>query len=270
LKVAISGKGGVGKTTLAGILARTFAQKGYDVLAIDADPNANLAINLGIPLAEAQQITPISENSTLIEEKTGVAPDSYGGVFRLSFQVSDIVQRYGIQSPDGVNLLVMGVVRTAGQGCMCPANALIRAILRHILLKRDEAIVLDMEAGTEHFGRRTAEHVDVMLVVADANRKALETAKHILNLSKELGIHHGFIVGNRVLDSFETDMIQKYCDANQLPLLHIIPYDQNIRKSDVLGEVLPFSSSSSGFQAAQSVFEKIIDRIHRQQVNGGS
>jgi CO dehydrogenase maturation factor len=270
LKVAISGKGGVGKTTLAGILARTFVQKGYEVLAIDADPNANLAINLGIPLVKAQQITPISENNALIEEKTGVAPESYGRVFRLSFQVSDIVQRYGIQSPEGVNLLVMGVVRTAGQGCMCPANALIRAILRHVLLKRDEAIVLDMEAGTEHFGRRTAEHVDVMLVVTDANRKALETAKHILNLSKELSIQQGFIVGNRVLDNFETEMIQKYCNTNQLPLLHIIPHDQNIRKSDVLGEVLPFSSSSSGFLAAQSIFEKIMDRSQGQQTNCGS
>ncbi len=259
MKVAISGKGGVGKTTLAGILARTFALKGYDVLAIDADPNANLAISLGIPLAEAQQITPISENTALIEEKTGAAPESYGGVFRLSFQVNDIVQRYGIQSPEGVNLLVMGVVRTAGQGCMCPANALIRAILRHVLLKRDEVVILDMEAGTEHFGRRTAEHVDVMLVVADANRKALETAKQIFTLSKELNIQQGFIVGNRVLDEFEADMIRKYCDANKLPLIHIIPYDQNIRTSDVLGEVLPFSSRSSGFQATQIIFEKIIN-----------
>jgi CO dehydrogenase maturation factor len=260
LKVAISGKGGVGKTTLAGILARTFASKGYAVLAIDADPNANLAINLGFPLAEAQQITPISENDTLIEEKTGVAPDSYGGVFRLSFKVNDIVQRYGIQSPEGINLLVMGVVRTAGQGCMCPANALIRAILRHVILKRDEVIVMDMEAGTEHFGRRTAEHVDVMLIVADANLKALETAKNILNLSKELNVQQAFIVGNRVLDTFEADMIRRYCDINQLPLLHIIPYDQNIRKSDVLGKVLSPSSTSSGFQAAQAVFEKIMNQ----------
>ena len=258
MKVAISGKGGVGKTTLAGILARTFASKGYDVLAIDADPNANLAINLGFPLAEAQQITPISENDTLIEEKTGVTPDSYGGVFRLSFKVNDIVQRYGIQSPEGINLLVMGVVRNAGQGCMCPANALIRAILRHVILKRDEVIVMDMEAGTEHFGRRTAEHVDVMLIVADANLKALETAKNILNLSKELNVQQAFIVGNRVLDSFEADMIRRYCETNKLPLLHIIPYDHNIRKSDVLGKVLPSSSDSAGFQAAQLVFEKIV------------
>jgi CO dehydrogenase maturation factor len=119
---------------------------------------------------------------------------------------------------------------------------------------------MDMEAGTEHFGRRTAEHVDVMLIVADANLKALETAKNIINLSKELNVQQAFIVGNRVLDTFEADVIQEYCETNQLPLLHMIPYDQNIRKNDVLGKVLPPSSNSLGFQAAQTVFEKIIKK----------
>jgi CO dehydrogenase maturation factor len=258
MKVAVSGKGGVGKTTVAGTLARIFARKGFKVLAIDADPNANLGLTLGVPLDRAKTVVPVSENASLIEEKTGVKPESYGGVFRLSFSVDDVINRFGVQTLDGVTLLVMGVVRSAGQGCMCPANALVRALIRHLLVKREEAVVLDMEAGTEHLGRRTAEHVNVMLIVSDANRKSLETARNIYALSREMGVEQAFIVGNKVLDSFEEEVIKEYCADNGLSLLTLIPYDEEIRKNDVRGETLTLSKASSGLNAIKTLSERLL------------
>lgn len=258
MKLAVSGKGGVGKTTIAGTLARILSLKGFEVLAIDADPNANLAPTLGIPLDQAEKIIPVAENAALIQEKTGVKPESYGGVFRLSFQVDDIVDRFGVPTPCGVNLLVMGVVRSAGQGCMCPANALVRALLRHLLIRRNEVVVIDMEAGTEHLGRRTAEYVDVMLVVADANLKSLETAKNIYNLSREMGVKQAFIVGNKVLDSLEEGVIKEYCNDNHLPLLDLIPHDEEIRKSDVVGKILDLSNESTGLKTIRRMSETLL------------
>ena len=258
MKIAVSGKGGVGKTTVSGTLARIFARKGFKVLAIDADPNANLDSTLGLPLYQAKKIIPISENVALIEEKTGVKPESYGGIFRLSFRVDDIIDRFGVQTSDGVTLLVMGVVRSAGQGCMCPANALVRDLIRHLIVRREEVGVIDMEAGTEHLGRRTAEHVNVMLIISDANRKSLETAKNIHNLSKEMGVEKTFIVGNKVLDQFEEDVIKEYCTDNDISLLTLIPYDQEIRKNDVKGEALTLSTASPGLNAIITLSEQLL------------
>ena len=260
----MSGKGGVGKTTIAGVLARTLVHVGFRILAIDADPNANLALTLGIPPSEAEKIVPISENADLIEEKTGVRPESYGGVFRLSFKVDDIFDNFSLRSPDGVYLLVMGAVKSAGGGCMCPANALVRSLLRHLLMKRDEAVVVDMEAGTEHLGRGTAEFVDVMLVVTEANLKALETAKKVYKLSKELRIREVFIVGNKVAGPSDEDMIRQFCNDSFLPLLELIPYDEEMRRADAQGKALiDFPSPSKGMFAIQKMSEKLL-KIHRR------
>ncbi|MFQ5836557.1 MAG: AAA family ATPase, partial [Candidatus Bathyarchaeia archaeon] len=191
MKIAISGKGGVGKTLVAGVLADFFAKKGFKVLAIDADPSPNLALTLGIPLDEANKIVPVSENTQLLESKTRT---SFPGVYRLSFTVDDIVEKFGVKSPYGMNLLVMGIIRSAGEGCTCPANAVIRELLRHLIVERDEVVVMDMEAGVEHMGRGTARHVDIMLIVADSSLKSLETAKKIYGLATEAGIKNAFIV----------------------------------------------------------------------------
>lgn len=244
MKIAISGKGGVGKTTIAGTLARSLHERGLKVLAIDADPNSNLALALGMSPGEAEEIIPIAENASLIEEKTGVKPDSGGVLFRLSFRVDDLIERFSVETPSGVNLIVMGAVRSSGQGCMCPANALIRALLRYLLTKRDEVAIVDMEAGVEHFGRGTAEHVDAMLIVTEPNLKSLETVKRICRLSKEMGIKTIFVIGNKITDFYDGEIVEKFCKANDMSLLGLVPYDEDVRKSDARGTMPDMHSES--------------------------
>jgi len=207
MKIAVTGKGGVGKTVVAGVLANFFVEKSFKVLAIDADPSPNLAITLGIPLDQANKIVPISENTQLIEQKTSTG---IGGVYRLTFSVDDIVEKFSVKSPYGVNLLVMGTIKSAGSGCMCPANAVLRELLRHLLVERDEAVVMDMEAGVEHMGRGTAKHVDTMLIVTDPSLKSMETARKIHSLAMDTGVQKIFVVGNKVADSEEAEPI-KWC-----------------------------------------------------------
>ena len=261
MKVAVSGKGGTGKTTITALLARTFMKRGYKVLAIDADPNANLALSLGIPQEKAENITPISENLDLIEEKTGVRPESYGKIFRLSFRVDDIVEKFCVKSPVGVHLLVMGAVRSAGQGCMCPANTLVKTLLRYILTKLEEMIIIDMVAGLEHLGRGTVENVDVMLIISEANLKSLETAKRIYKLSKEMGLKKVFSIGNKIVDDSDERMIRKFFEDNKIPLLGIIPYDEEIRRTDAKGgTVIDISNPTEGVLSMMKMGEMLLTR----------
>ena len=256
MKIAVSGKGGVGKTFISGVLAGYFAKKGFKVMAIDADPSPNLALTLGIPIEEANQIVPISENSELLDSKTRT---DYPGVYRLSFTVDDIVENNGMKSPYGVNLLVMGTVKSAGEGCTCSANAVIRELLRHLIVERDEVVVVDMEAGVEHLGRGTASQVDIMIVVADSSRKSLEIAKKIYGLANEAGIKKVFIVGNRVRDSEEKELITDFTEKNGLPLLALIPYDETVLKADRVGETpLKYAETSKGITAIQGIGEKLL------------
>jgi len=257
VKIAVSGKGGVGKTFVAGVLADFFAKKGFKVLAIDADPSPNLALTLGIPLDEANKIVPVSENSQLLESKTRT---NYEGVYRLSFTVDDIVEKFGVKSPYGMNLLVMGTVRSAGAGCTCPANAVIRALLRHLIVERDEVVVMDMEAGVEHMGRGTAKHVDTMLIVADSSLKSLETAKKIYRLATEAGIKKAFMVGNKVRDSSEGEMIQRFAAKNKISILALVPHDETILKADREGETpLKYTEDSKGIAIIQKIGEKLLE-----------
>jgi len=256
VKIAVSGKGGVGKTFVAGVLADFFVKKGFKVLAIDADPSPNLALTLGILLDEANKIVPVSENSQLLESKTRT---DFEGVYRLSFTVDDIVEKFGVKSPYGMNLLVMGTVRSAGAGCACPANAVIRALLRHLIVERDEVVVMDMEAGVEHMGRGTAKRVDTMLIVADSSLKSLETAKKIYGLATEAGIKNAFIIGNKVRDSSEGEMIKRFAAKNKISILDLVPHDETILKADREGETpLKYARDSEGIATIQKIGEKLL------------
>ena len=257
VKVAVSGKGGVGKTLIAAGLAYAFACKGFKTIAIDADPSPNLAITLGLSLEEARKIIPISENKQLVESKTSTG---YAGVFRLTFTVDDIVRDYSVKTPFGVNLIVMGTVRSVGAGCTCPANAVIRSLLRHLVVERDEAVVLDMEAGVEHMGRGTAQHVDVMLVVANANMKSLETAKRIHELGVKAGIKHIHLVGNKIENEAQKEAVENFANENSLEILDFLPYDQKIVEAEMHGETPLKYGDAEAVKAIERLCEKLLQR----------
>ncbi len=232
MKIAISGKGGAGKTFIAGTLAALFVRSGYRAIALDADPSPNLAQTLGLSFDAAARIVPIAENEQLIRLKTGT---EFSGVFRLTFTVDDIIDNYSVPTPAGPHLMVMGTVRSMGAGCTCPANSLVKALLRHLVVERDEVVILDMEAGIEHLGRGTAEHVDTMIVVTDANRKSLEIARTICRLAAESKIHHIGLVGNRITNALQEKAIRLFAEKNQLNVFTMIPYDQQVADAGISG-----------------------------------
>lgn len=232
MKIAVSGKGGVGKTFLAGNLATQFSRQGRRVIAIDADPSPNLALTLGMSVEEAGKILPIAENEQLIRLKTGT---DYSGVFRLTFTVDDIIEKHAVLTPSGVYLMVMGTVRAMGSGCTCPAHSVIKALLRHLIVERDEVVILDMDAGIEHLGRGTAEHVDTMLLVSDANRKSLEVAKTICRMAKDSEIRRVGLVGNRITGPAQEQAVRAFAEKDGIEVLAMIPFDQGVFENGISG-----------------------------------
>ena len=225
-----------------------------NTIAIDADSSPNLALTLGLSSEEARRIVPLSENKSLIESKTSTG---YSGVFRLSFSVDDVVRDFSVKTPFGVNLIVMGTVQSMGSGCMCPANTLIRALMRHLVVERDEAVVLDMEAGCEHMGRGTARQVDYVLIVTDANSKSLEVANHIHALAAGAGMKQVFLVGNKIANENQKAVIEKYAQENGLKALDFIPFDEAVVEAEMRGET-PLKHESS---RALVAIEKLCERL---------
>jgi CO dehydrogenase maturation factor len=228
MKIAISGKGGVGKTLLASLLSRLFAEAGYAVIAIDADPNSNLAITLGFPHPE--KITPISEMRDLIEERTGTPPGKSGGFFTLNPRVDDLPDKY-FQKHDGIKLMVMGRIKKGGTGCYCSENALLQALTTHLLLERNDIVIMDMEAGVEHLGRATAKAVDKLIIVVEPSRTSLETARRIDKLAREIGLKNIAVVGNKIRSQQDKDFLTANLSGFQF--LGFIPYDQAVVEADV-------------------------------------
>ena len=198
MKLAVAGKGGVGKTTLVALLAREAVERGYRVLVVDADSDPNLAVTLGI----AEPIVPLADDEELVAERAGS-----GGFIRLNPTVEDIPARYTVER-NGIRLLVLGGIRGGGTGCACPANTLLKALLAHLLVREDDVVLLDMEAGIEHLGRGTVRNVDALILVAESDRKALETAVRTVALAREIGIERVVAVANRVHDKEDSDRIR--------------------------------------------------------------
>jgi CO dehydrogenase maturation factor len=252
MKIAISGKGGVGKTLLAAFLSQIFAESGYSVIAIDADPDANLAATLGFPHPE--DITPISELSDLIEERVGVRPGTSGSFFKLNPRVDDLPENYSVKR-DGIRLMVMGRIKRGGTGCYCPEGALLQALLSHLLVQRDEVVILDMEAGIEHLSRGTTKAVDKLLIVVEPGRRSLETAQTIIKLAHDLGLHSLTIVGNKIRSEKDREFI-----ATNLPdmeILGFLPYDPAITEADLANRSL-FTASPGIAQEVKHIYDRLM------------
>jgi CO dehydrogenase maturation factor len=235
MKVAISGKGGVGKTTLSALLAQYFADQGKDVLAVDADPSPCLAGALGFPDNLREKLSPIGEMDALIEERTGAKPGTTGGFFTLNPRVDDLPERFSV-THRGVRLLEMGSVDLGGSGCICPESAMLKTLFTHLLFRDDEVLIIDMYAGVEHLGRATVDFVDAMIVVVEPTQRSLGTASQIKTLSKDIGLSRLWLVGNKV----RTDEEKRFLEENSpgLPLLGTLPMDLGVLDADRLGEAV--------------------------------
>ncbi|AEF97289.1 ATP-binding protein [Methanotorris igneus] len=252
MKIAITGKGGVGKTFISSVLARLFEKSGYKVIAVDADPNTTLACALGID----EEITPISKMNDLIEERTGAKPNSYGAVFKLNPKVDDIVDKFAYKKGN-IYLLVMGTVEKGGSGCVCPASVLLRRLLQHLILKRDEVVILDMEAGIEHLGRKTTENVDLMIVVIEPSKKSLLTAKRIKKLANDIGVNNLAVIVNKIRNIEDKELIKNLIEREVgLPVIGFIPYDEEVLKSDFLGKPVDLNSKSA--KEVEKIFNYIL------------
>jgi CO dehydrogenase maturation factor len=229
MKIAISGKGGVGKTTLAGTLARLMAADGRKVLAIDADPDANLASAIGFTAAEVAAVTPLAAMTAEIEARTGAKKGTFGGIFKLNPKVDDIPDRFSLLK-DNIRLLILGTIPEGGGGCYCPESVLLKYLLRHIFLQRDESIILDMEAGLEHLGRGSTRGIDAFIVVVEPGTRSLQTARQIRKLAGDLGIKQVFVVGNKAHTPEDRDFIRE--NLAEFSLLGCLDYDPAIVAAD--------------------------------------
>ncbi len=255
MKVAVTGKGGVGKTFIAGCLAHSFAVKGWKTLAIDADSSPNLALTLGLSPEEARTIIPLCENQNLVQRKTNTG---FNGVFRLSFTVQDVIDSSSVKTPSGAYVLVMGTVKGMGTGCTCPANTLVRNLLRSIFFQEHQVVIADMEAGVEHLGRGTAEHVDAMLIVTDASLKSLETARTIYGIACSAAIQHVYLLGNKIHNENEARRVTQYAAKNAIPILGMIPFDPLVEEAEINGTSAVLLSESVAVHQIQRLADTIV------------
>jgi CO dehydrogenase maturation factor len=252
MKLAISGKGGVGKTTLTALLAKAFTKRGYRVLAIDADPDANLAAALGYPNPET--IRPIAEMADLIEERTGAKPGTTGAIFKMNPKVDDLPEKLSAEA-NGIRLMRMGTVKKGGGGCICPESTLLKALVQHLLIERQDVVLLDMEAGIEHLGRGTSQFVDRLVVVLEPGKRSLETAAKIRELAEDIGLRKLGAVGNKIRDPKDEDFLKE--NVKGIPLLGFLPYRDSIIRAD-MEERPPFEGSEDLLELADGVIERIV------------
>ena len=253
MKLAITGKGGVGKTTLTALLAQSYADMGRQVLAVDADPSPCLAGALGFPEELRDELKPIAEMDALIEERTGAKPGTVGGFFTLNPRVDDIPERFSVLHR-GVRLLEMGSVELGGSGCICPEAAMLKTLFTHLLFRKDDILLLDMYAGVEHLGRATVDFVDAMLVVVEPTRRSIGTAKQIKKLANDIGLQRLYLVGNKVRNEDEAKFLE--VESKDIPLIGFLPADLKVQEADRLG-IPVYDHVESLKLATEQIKEKI-------------
>jgi CO dehydrogenase maturation factor len=227
MKIAVSGKGGVGKTTLSSLLARYWARKGYRVLAVDADPDANLGSALGI---DTIGLTPIAKMEDLIYERTESKKGTVGGFFKMNPKVDDLPEALS-REKDGVRLLIMGTVKKGGGGCICPESVLLKALINHLVLYEKDLVIMDMEAGIEHLGRGTAQGVDRLLIVVEPGQRSIETADKVRQLTQDIGLRHISAVGSKVRNSDQEKFLRD--NLAGIDLIGILPFSEEIARADL-------------------------------------
>ena len=251
MKIAVTGKGGVGKTTFAATLARLYAEKGKNVLAADVDPDANLGLALGFSEEELDSIVPISKMRRLIQERTGA--DATNTFFKMNPKVDDIPDLYA-KSCNGVKLLTLGTVETGGSGCVCPEHVMLKRIINHLVLRSNDVVILDMEAGLEHLGRGTTEGMDQFIVVIEPGARSVQTYKNVKRLADDLGVKQVRVVANKVRGEEDEAFIRSKIPA--CDLLGFIHYNSEVIDADRQGKS-PFDFSPSAKAEIQKIKEKI-------------
>ena len=251
MKVAITGKGGVGKTTLSSTLARLYADEGRTVLAADVDPDANLGLALGLSQEEVDAIVPISKMRTLVEERTGA--NAANKFFKLNPYVADIPDTFS-KDINGVKLLVMGTVDVGGSGCVCPEHVMLKSILSALTYRKNDVVIMDMEAGLEHLGRGTAQGMDQFIVVIEPGARSVQTYHNVKRLASDLGIGRVRVVANKVRDSVDEEFIRNAIPAEDL--LGMIHYNTEIMDADRQGSS-PYDYSPKAIEEIRAIKEAL-------------
>lgn len=258
-RVVTTGKGGAGKTTLTALLAQFFAEDKYQVLAVDEDPQQNLAFSLGFPEEKADQIVPVSENIDYIEEKTGARPgENWGAMLNLNPDVSDVVNRFGMNIKDRINLLVIGSVIQAATGCLCPENSLLDSIVGYINLREDEVILMDTQAGVEHFGRSLAEGFRSAVIITEPSFNAVQVALHSAQLADQLEIENIHLVVNKLREEEQKDKVMKRIGEKReiFDYIHYLPFDESVYRNEP--DVAPLLEMNTPYvKAVREVYETL-------------
>lgn len=253
MKVAVSGKGGVGKTTFAALLAKNLAKRGLRVLAVDADPDANLGQALGFP--DYQKLVPVSDMKDLIEERTDSQGGAIGTFFKLNPTVNDLPEKLSVEH-EGIRLMVMGTVKKGGGGCICPASTMLKALMTHMVFLSKEVLILDMEAGLEHLGRGTSRGVDFLVVVVEPGRRSVDTANTIKRLAADLGVKRILLVGNKIRNEKDIEYLQNTLQGFEF--LGFLSYDQDIIAAD-MEAVCPAATAQKAMEAVGEMADKLIE-----------
>ncbi len=257
-RVVITGKGGVGKTSITALLAGLLSRRGYDVLTVDSDPQINLPYALGHPVTDG--IEPLSHNADYVEEKTGARPgEGWGLLFRLNPDVRDVVDRFAVSTSDGIRVLAMGTVTVPAAGCLCPENSLLDAIVGDLSLREDEVILMDTQAGVEHFGRAIAKGFHQAIVLSDPTFNGMQVAINTATLAKGLGISAVHLVVNRVRRPEDLERALGLIDTKADFTSHYaLPYDERVLETEPDVRPLLNGSNSAFVEGVSQLCDALI------------